>query len=378
MLREVGFDVEVFERSETPLEGRGAGIVLHPASVRHLTDVAGVDVGDIGAPARVLRYEDRAGNVVHEEPCGYRFTSYFWLHQALLACFDRDRYHLGREVTALEQDASGVTVEVDPGAPQRCALLVFADGIHSTGRQLLLPEVKPLYAGYVGWRGTVSEAELSPATFDVLHEAITYFVTAGGHILAYPIPSLDGSLEPGRRLTNWVWYRNMRQGTELDELMTDVHGVRRSLSLAPGMVRRGALDELRTTARRTLPPALAEMVAKTRDPFVQVVVDLEVSRMAFGRVCLIGDAAFALRPHAAAGTAKAAEDAWKLGEALGSRGRDVVAALHDWEPAQLALGRRALARTRAAGRRSQFEGTWCPGDPLPFGLYEVGDSALPP
>ena len=32
--------------------------------------------------------------------------------------------------------------------------------------------------------------------------------------------------------------------------------------------------------------------------------------MAFGRVALIGDAAFAARPHAAAGTAKAAEDAF--------------------------------------------------------------------
>ena len=32
--------------------------------------------------------------------------------------------------------------------------------------------------------------------------------------------------------------------------------------------------------------------------------------MAFGRICLIGDAAFAVRPHAAAGTAKAAADGW--------------------------------------------------------------------
>ena len=99
--------------------------------------------------------------------------------------------------------------------------------------------------------------------------------------------------------------------------------------------------------------------------------------MVFGRVCLIGDAAFALRPHAAAGSAKAAEDAWKLGEAVREAGGDVIAALEAWEPEQLELGRRVLARTREAGRRSQFEGTWQIGDPLPFGLYEVGDSAMP-
>jgi hypothetical protein len=49
--------------------------------------------------------------------------------------------------------------------------------------------------------------------------------------------------------------------------------------------------------------------------------------MAFGRTCLIGDAAFAVRPHAAAGTAKAAEDGWVLAEELASADGDVPRAL---------------------------------------------------
>jgi 2,6-dihydroxypyridine 3-monooxygenase len=56
---------------------------------------------------------------------------------------------------------------------------------------------------------------------------------------------------------------------------------------------------------------------------------------------------------------------------------DVEAALRAWEPHQLALGRSALRRTREAGERSQFSGAWRMGDPLPFGLYRQGDSALP-
>jgi 2,6-dihydroxypyridine 3-monooxygenase len=55
---------------------------------------------------------------------------------------------------------------------------------------------------------------------------------------------------------------------------------------------------------------------------------------------------------------------------------DVIAALRRWEPAQLRLGQGVVARTRAAGRRAQFEGTWRVGDPLPFGLYETGDSVM--
>lgn len=91
-------------------------------------------------------------------------------------------------------------------------------------------------------------------------------------------------------------------------------------------------------------------------------------------ICLIGDAAFAVRPHAAAGTAKAAADGWALAEELTAAGGDVPAALAAWERRQLALGRDLLARCRAIGDSSQFSGTFRPGDPrLIFGLYGPGN-----
>jgi 2,6-dihydroxypyridine 3-monooxygenase len=132
---------------------------------------------------------------------------------------------------------------------------------------------------------------------------------------------------------------------------------------------------LREDAAAVLPAALAEIVGRTAEPFIQVILDVDVPRIAFGRACLVGDAAFTLRPHVAAGTAKAAEDAWKLGEAVAAAGGDVPAALGAWEPPQLALGRELAARTRDAGRRLQG-GSWRVGEPLPFGLYAAGDSAM--
>jgi 2,6-dihydroxypyridine 3-monooxygenase len=96
--------------------------------------------------------------------------------------------------------------------------------------------------------------------------------------------------------------------------------------------------------------------------------------MAFGSACLLGDAAFVVRPHAAAGTAKAADDAWMLVDALDRLPDDPAGALAAWAPGQLILGRNLLARTRAIGRRSQFDGTWRPGDPeLIFGLLGPGE-----
>jgi 2,6-dihydroxypyridine 3-monooxygenase len=221
----------------------------------------------------------------------------------------------------------------------------------------------------------VEEDELSPETFEALAPVITYHVMEASHILAYPIPGPDSARGSGRRRLNWVWYRNVPEGGPLDDLMTDRNGSRQAVSLPPGAVQDRLVSELREVALQ-LPPQLAEMVGATSQPFIQVVVDVEVPRMAFGRIALMGDAAFALRPHAAVGTAKAAEDAWRLARALAECAGDVVEALRRWEPGQLALGRQVLARTREAGNRSQFQGTWRVGDPLPFGLYQVGDSAI--
>lgn len=60
-------------------------------------------------------------------------------------------------------------------------------------------------------------------------------------------------------------------------------------------------------------------------------MDCAVPRMALGRVCLFGDAAFVARPHAA-GTAKAVEEGWQLVQALQATQGDVVQALQRGEP----------------------------------------------
>jgi 2,6-dihydroxypyridine 3-monooxygenase len=376
-LRDIGCDVTVLERSRTPLESRGAGIVLHSATVRYFIDNEVLALGEVSTQADSLRYVNREGAIVHEQPCNYRFTSYYTLHRGLLSAMDPDRFEMGVEVADFAQEGSAVSVVSRDGADRRCDLLVAADGIGSTARRKLLPDVRPSYAGYVGWRGTVGPGDIEARTFREQHNAITYFVGRNTHILTYPIPDFDGSVEPQRRRINFVWYVNVSRGAALTDLLTDNKGVARDVTVGPGAVQARHVEALFDAAAAALPTSLAEIVIQSREPFVQVVFDVEVTRMVFGRICLIGDAAFAIRPHAAAGTAKAAEDAWRLSAAVERARGDVTEALARWEPAQLALGRQVLERARDIGNRSQFLGTYEPGDPyLAFGLYEPGDSSL--
>ncbi|HVV91368.1 MAG TPA: hypothetical protein VHB53_12805 [Solirubrobacterales bacterium] len=374
LFRRAGVDVEVFERSRRPLEGRGAGIVLHPAGVAALSGGS----ARLSARAVRMRYLNTRAEIVHDEACSYRFSSYAALHHALLEEFDASRYHLSSEISGFEAGEESVVVELPGGERRDFDLLVAADGIQSVARGILLPETKPEYAGYVGWRGTVVESDLTESTFGILTDAISYCILPYSHILIYPIPGLDGSVAPGDRLINWVWYRNVEEGPGLDRLLTDRAGVRQAVSLGAGSVRDEVVADLRADAEADLPGPLAEMVVRSPLPFVQVVLDIAVPRMAFGRVALIGDAAFALRPHIAAGTAKAAADARTLVDAFVAAGApaDPTDALKRWQDPQLALGRSAMERARSAGVRSQFENSWSAGDPLPFGLYEDGDSRL--
>ncbi|MGF1596473.1 MAG: FAD-dependent monooxygenase [Acidimicrobiales bacterium] len=376
LLHEAGHRVTVFERSGEELAERGAGIALLEATARYLVERAGVGFGALSVDTGVVRHLHRDGAVADERTQPYRFSSWNIVYRHLLARWyglaGADRYILDHEMVDFAQDAERVTVTFAGGGTIEADLLVCADGVGSLGRARLQPEARAAYAGYVAWRAVVAEDRLRPVTAARLGDAITYYVYANSHVLVYPIPGRDGSVGAGDRLINAVWYRNYAPGGDLDDLLTDGHGERRTLSVPPGMVAPHHRTEVLATAAARLPAPVAEVVERAEELFVQVINDVEVDRAALGRVCLVGDAAFAVRPHAAAGTAKACDDGWVLAGCLAEHD-DLGTALAAWERRQLDLGRSLLARTRAIGRRSQVDNDWPMGDPeLVFGLYRPG------
>jgi 2,6-dihydroxypyridine 3-monooxygenase len=375
LLRDAGHEVDVYERTPVPLSGFGTGIVVQPELVRYLLERTETTLEDISVPSSSMAYYDAAaGTLLGEIDADWRYTSYNALYRRLLTAFGMDRYHLGQALVGIEQVGEQVELRFASGRIVHCDLAVCADGGASTARKRLLG-VSPSYAGYVTWRGLADRDRLSPAGWDFFDDRFCYGLLDDGHVIAYPIPLIgdDGALH-GRSI-NFQWYWNVAEGPELDELMTDRDGIRRPVSVHADGLQERFLRELHVRARERLAPEpFVELMTSVDKPFVTVIEDTDTPRMALGRICVLGDAAVTGRPHAAAGGAKAAANAWALADALEQAGHDadVEDVLRGWEPAQLAQGRALLAKVCHMADLLQTGGTFAPGDPAcRFGLPTV-------
>jgi 2-polyprenyl-6-methoxyphenol hydroxylase-like FAD-dependent oxidoreductase len=104
---------------------------------------------------------------------------------------------------------------------------------------------------------------------------------------------------------------------------------------------------MRAAAERLLAPQFRAVVRLIEEPILQPIYDLQSPQLAFGRVAIIGDAAFVARPHVAAGVSKAADDAAALTEALDAE--DVEPALRAFESQRLAENNKIIERARHLG-----------------------------
>lgn len=318
-LHQIGVPCIVFEsvREMRPL---GVGINLQPNAVRELDDLG---IGEalldgVGLPAKEWALVGLNGNDIYSEPrgrlAGYRWPQYavhrgefhLLLYRTLRDRLGADALRLGHRVTGYRNNADGgVTALIERADGARTevagALLIGADGIHSSIRAQMHPAQPPIHwGGALMWRGSTWARPIRTGAS---------FVGLGTHrhrMVFYPISHPDP--RTGLSMINWIaevtmdnaggwnqsgWFRQV----PVDEFVHHFDGWVWDWLDVPMLIRQAEVG--------------FENPMIDRDP---------VPSWCDGPVALLGDAAHAMYPTGSNGGSQAIIDARVLGAAMVEHG----------------------------------------------------------
>jgi 2-polyprenyl-6-methoxyphenol hydroxylase-like FAD-dependent oxidoreductase len=352
MLVRRGWDVQVFERVHDELASRGAGIAGH-AELTELLRYAGarMEARGIDVDSRVAY--DQTGSEIARYRHPQYLTAWSFVYRALFDALPKGRCHHGMELTGIEPQADGRCSAVFADGTRVLAdVVVGADGFRSRVREICAPEIQPIYAGYVAFRGVMSEALLSEQFRRDVVNLWSFVFPGDGQLIGYPLLGIDDSTDPGRRRYSYLWYRNIGDEVALRDLLTDDKGTEHRYSIPPPLIRSTHIEALKRHALSTLPSPFSEIVIQAEQHMVQPIYDVDSPRIAFGPVALLGDAAFVARPHVGIGVLKAAQDAKALAEALDpclAGSVSPAAALQQYDRIRVKAGHTAVAFARHLG-----------------------------
>jgi salicylate hydroxylase len=234
---------------------------------------------------------------------------------------------LGCQFEDVATHAKGLTVVARSGNSRRQELalaLIGADGIWSTVRQHLFPNVQPRFSGLIAWRGTLEATQLPK---EYAARRVQLWMGPNAHLVAYPIS--------GARQINVVavvpgtWNR-------------------------PGWSAPGDANELRNIFASPTWPGPARMMIGAVDGWKKFALFTlpEGGEWTSDKIALLGDAAHAMLPFAAQGAGMAIEDAAVLakclGEAAAENGAGIAAALKRYAK----LRRARVMRVQRTARRN--------------------------
>jgi 2-polyprenyl-6-methoxyphenol hydroxylase-like FAD-dependent oxidoreductase len=335
-----GFRVIVLEKAER-LEEAGAGLQLSPNAGRVL-----IDLGlrprlsrAVTPDAICLMSARNGGEIARLSLVGAAASGteapYWVIHRADLQAALRDEVEtcsnidlrLGCQFEDVSPHAKGLTVVQRRGTARQEELamaLIGADGIWSTVRQHLHPDVQPRFSGLIAWRGTVDPARLPR---EYASRRVQLWMGPHAHLVTYPISGARQinvvAVVPGE--WNRPGWSEPGDGNEIKSAFVAAgwHAIPRMLI--------GAVDGWRRWALFTVPGR---------------------GSWSEGAVALLGDAAHAMLPFAAQGAAMAIEDAAVLAKCIAERQNDGPAALPAALKRYAKLRRPRVTRVQRSARQA--------------------------
>jgi salicylate hydroxylase len=342
-----GFHVVVLEKAER-LEEAGAGLQLSPNASRILVELGLQPRLSPRAvtPEAISIVSARAGGEIARLPLGeaasVRAGAPYWvMHradlQAALQAQVNDNpdidLRLGCEFEDVTRHAKGLTVVVRSRMVRQDELavaLIGADGIWSSVRNHLFPEVQPQFSGLIAWRGTLDAAALPR---EYTSPRVQLWMGPDAHLVAYPISAARQINVVA--IVSGSWNR-------------------------PGWSAPGEANEIKNAFASSGWPSTARMLIGAVDGWRKWALFTlpDIGAWNADSVALLGDAAHAMLPFAAQGAGMAIEDAAVLAKCLAksvgdSAGEDISgipAALKGYSKLRRARVLRVQRLARQQGR----------------------------
>lgn len=206
MIKRLGHNVRILDQSlATMCTDHAAGMTTGPQG-HELLRKHDCYQQPYSFPCPGLQFIDKKSNIKRLIDVPLNLTSWNVLYYRLRANFDGLKsefcpeppeatdvegdaiYDLGKKATNVSYADNRITVEFDDlvdggGGFAHADVVVVADGANSAIRQRLLPGLKHEYSGYIAWRGTALEKDVSEATVKLIEKRFTVYPMKRGYII---------------------------------------------------------------------------------------------------------------------------------------------------------------------------------------------------
>ncbi|MGK7912684.1 MAG: FAD-dependent oxidoreductase [Synechococcus sp.] len=342
LLSRFNINVTLFERSAYP-RAEGCGILLVSSGMEALfkgDERLCSSIVNSGAVARRYEFRNMRDRVVNTHIAEYEQDEHpsVLVHrgkilEALLALLDSSCLQTNAQLVSVTQTDADVTAHFADGRRWTGDVLIGADGIFSTVRESIVPNVRPRYLGDVVWRGIVPDTE-----FCQDGNFIVYMRSRGVYANFFDL---------GGGYTHWGFFIEQEQsGDDCD----------RSVPLDVSL----PVEEL-----AKIPDAPRRIIEGTNPTDIKCRFSYDLDMLPSicnNRIVLIGDAAHAKSPTRARGMTSGLEDALSLARYIVESTPDAIQqSLLDFQSERLPINheyqRSSREISRKVGRKRPLPGS---------------------